>query len=83
MRALPRHLLGPFIREKIRRDLYRLCDRVLHKTRRLRINDPRLIFDTAHLFTSYLRRVYHLYEEVHVLFKTRPRQEQLKLLFQS
>ena len=30
-----------------------------------------------------LRRVYHLYEEVHVLFKTRPRQEQLKLLFQS
>ena len=33
----------------VRRDLYRLYDRVLHKTRRFRINDPRLIFETAHL----------------------------------
>ena len=38
--------VGPFIREKIRRELYRLYDRVLHKTRKSRINDPRLILQS-------------------------------------
>ena len=35
--------LGPFIREKIRRELYHLYEHVLSKTRTARVNGSRLI----------------------------------------
>ena len=37
------HTLGPFIRGKIRRELYYLYEHVLSKTRTARINGSRLI----------------------------------------